>query len=404
MIFENIRIAMIGLQSNRLRSVLTMLGIIIGVSAVVILLSVGQAFERFVVGEFTDIGTNLMFVFAGGGNDPFTEEEYLALTNGIYTPDVLYVMPQVNSNQTAVYAGRDMDVEVSGVTPVYTEIQTRGVEIGRMFTDEEVEANARVALIGQEVAERLYAEVDLPVGETIRLGNASFQVIGVLEEGEDGGPLSGNDIVLVPYTTAQTRLVGGQSRNNSGDRTIHFFTIRAVDSDAVDAAFEQVRTALRATRDLADDDEDNFRVLNQADLVESLTTIIGLLTIFLGVIAGISLLVGGIGVMNIMLVTVTERTREIGLRKAVGAQRTDIIVQFLVEAIVITVVGGIIGIVFAYGIAEVVSAFVASLLVSINPASIILALGISAGIGIFFGIYPAQRAARMKPIDALRYE
>lgn len=409
MIIENMRIALIGLSGSRLRTALTMLGIIIGVAAVVLLLSVGTAFENFVVSEFTSIGTNLMFVFPEDedNTEPFTQAEYDLLADRIYTPDVEHVVPLVPARLQAVYEGSNLSVTVTGVTPEYTEVISSELLQGSMFSDADVENRARVAVISMDVAERLFHDVEMPVGEAIRLGNVSFQIVGVIqsEGGPGNGPAAQADYtILVPYTTAQTRLIGGEGRTASGEASITRLIITAADREAADAAFEQVRSVLRIARELQPGEADDFMIISQSELLDSLEVILGVLTIFLGVIAGISLLVGGIGVMNIMLVTVTERTREIGLRKAVGAQSRDIVLQFLVEAMVITMAGGLIGIGVSITGAGIVTLVVSSLEVIIQPASIALAVGISVSIGLFFGIYPAQRAANLNPIDALRSE
>lgn len=409
MITENLRIAMIGLASNRLRAALTMLGIIIGVAAVVSLLSVGQAFERFIIAEFTSVGTNLIVVFTDTDSDgePFSNTEYELLTNRIYTPDVEHVVPIVPAGVNAVYGGSDLTIGVTGVVPEYIEAISSEVLQGRMFTAAEVTNRSRVTVISVDVAERLFNDVPTPVGESIRLGSVSFQVVGVLEsEGGGGnGPGAQNDYtVLVPYTTAQTRLVGASGRTLTGDASITNFIITSVDQESADAAFEQIRAVLRIARDLEPGEEDDFTMINQTDLLNTLEIIVGLLTTFLGVLAGISLVVGGIGVMNIMLVTVTERTREIGLRKAVGARSLDIVTQFLVEAVTITLAGGLLGVVFSVIAAVTVSSIWDSLQVTIQASSVVLAVGISIAIGLFFGIYPAQRAANLNPIDALRSE
>ncbi|MEO0564986.1 MAG: ABC transporter permease, partial [Chloroflexota bacterium] len=249
MITENLRIAMIGLSSNRLRATLTMLGIIIGVAAVVSLLSVGQAFERFLISEFTSVGTNLIIVLndTDSGGEAFSNTEYNLLTNRIYAPDVEHVVPIVPAGVNAVYGGSDLSIGVTGVTPEYIQAISSEILEGRMFSETEVENRARVTVISVDVAERLFSDGETPVGESIRLGSVSFQVIGVLrsETGENGPGAQSDYTVLAPYTTVQTRLVGGNARTTSGEASITNFIITSVDSDSANDAFEQVRAVLR---------------------------------------------------------------------------------------------------------------------------------------------------------------
>jgi putative ABC transport system permease protein len=406
MVFENFRIAWIALMGNRTRSVLTMLGIIIGVWAVVILLSAGDAFEDFVVDEFTSIGTNLIFTFPvadeNGELDPFTMTIADAIADPSRAPDVQYVSPRLNVDAQVIYDGDDANATITGVTPSYMDVELREVVLGQFIDQEDIDLRTRVAVIGPDVVEDLFESEADALGAYIRIGSTRFQIIGILDETEGGPGGGGNDEVLVPLTTAQTKL--GSEQLLSGERTIGGIVMQTYDSDVALDAADQVTQILRTERDLAPDADDNFFVLNQTEVLDSLTVIIDLLTIFLGVIAGISLLVGGIGVMNIMLVTVTERTREIGLRKAVGARANDIVTQFLVESVVISVAGGLIGVLLAYGLAEATNALTDIVTVNIAATSVALALSISAAVGIFFGIYPAQRAAKLKPIDALHYE
>ena len=406
-VIENVRVALSGLRTNKLRSALTMLGITIGVAAVIVLVSIGQAVDTFVRGQFLGLGTNLVIVFSGqnsrGETVRLTLNEAQALSDPARVPDALYVMPQVNLTRTVAYAGREAAGRIRGVTPDFPEVRSRAVAAGRFFDQTELDGLARVAVIGLTVVDRLFPDT-YPVGQTIRIGGVNFRVIGVMAEASSVGGFSGdeNDLIYVPITTAQTRLSG--ERDLSGDRPISSLLVQARDDQSIDLVAAEIRETLRDVRKISFRDEDTFEIFTQTDLLASLEQITGLLTVFLAIIAGISLLVGGIGIMNIMLVTVTERTREIGLRKAVGAQKRDIVLQFLVEAMAISLVGGGIGVGISLVGALLVSALAPDLQVTIEGGSVLLATVISIGIGVFFGIYPANRAAALNPIDALRYE
>lgn len=404
---ENVRVALNGLTANKLRSALTMLGITIGVAAVIVLVSLGQAVETFVRDQFLGLGTNIIFVVGGenerGEAERLTLREANALADTRRVPDALYVMPQANFTLPTTYNGLETVGRVRGVTEIFPTIRNRELAAGRFFDATEVAGLDRVAVIGLTVVERLFPET-YPIGKTIRIGGVNFRVIGVMAEAGSSNVLGGdeNDLIFVPITTAQTRLTG--ERNLSGERPVNNILVQARNEAAIDTVAQQIRQTLREERQINFRDEDTFQIFTQTDALSSLEQITGLLTIFLAIIAGISLLVGGIGIMNIMLVTVTERTREIGLRKAVGAQKQDIVMQFLIEATVISLLGGGIGMLIAAVGAAVVSSLSADLQVSIQFSSVVLATAISIGIGVFFGIYPANRAASLNPIDALRYE
>ena len=306
-------------------------------------------------------------------------------------------MPTTSGSYAVVYNAVEDNISVTGATTEYLDVNDRSISSGRMFTLAELEDSARVAIIGVDTAENLF-ETANPIGQQIRVRQVFFQVIGVLDD--TGG--ENDDLIVVPLTTAQTRL--NASRSLTGDPVINMIQIKAVDNEQVEAAIEQATRIIREERNIASSADDDFRLFTATTIIDSLSTTIETLTVFLGVLAGISLVVGGIGVMNIMLVTVNERTREIGLRKAVGAQRGDIVFQFLTEAVVMALFGGLLGILLAVGGSLLISALVDSLAVVVQASSIALAVGISVSVGVFFGVYPASRAASLNPIDALRYE
>lgn len=408
-IIDNIRVAFIGLRTNKLRAALTMLGITIGVAAVIVLVSVGQAVETYVRDQFQGIGANLLFVVPStddlGRTIPLTQGEAEAIADSYRVPDALIVMPQVElRNQPIASEGLESRSRVVGATADYPQVLNRTVVAGRFFDAAEVKNLSRVVVIGQVTVERLFPDI-YPVGQSVRIQGVRFTVIGVLNKaGSAFGPPGTNadDVAIIPITTVQARLSG--QRVISGDRPLSSILVKARDSSTVDSTAQQIRLTLREERNISFRDEDDFTVFTQAELLDSFGSVAGLLTLFLAIIAGISLLVGGIGIMNIMLVTVTERTREIGLRKAVGAQNRDILSQFLVEAMVLSLMGGAIGVLIAWAATALAGLALPELNAAVQPASIALATAISAGIGMFFGIYPATRAAALNPIEALRYE
>jgi putative ABC transport system permease protein len=417
---DNVRVAFNQLRSNKLRSGLTMLGMTIGVAAVILLVSVGQAVEAFIVNEFTSFGSNWVQVvgtisntadMSSGPSDresdviqwyvPFSDSDYKAVSDPFRVPSAARLAAGVSVPLRASYQGQTGDMQIFGVTPSYQDIFNVHAGVGRNLDERDLETGARVALLGIDAADILF-EGRYPIGEEIRIGTVSFQVIAVLEDFASSLDQEDNQSILIPISAAWRRL--GVDRTLSGEYAISFIAAQAINQDSVDSLVDELTAVLREEHELDYDDDNDFQIFALTDILETLNTITGLLTVFLALIASISLLVGGIGIMNIMLVTVTERTREIGLRKAVGAQRPDIVTQFLTEAIVLAMVGGVIGTLLAVGFSALASAAIPDLAVQVQPSSILLATVITVGTGAFFGAYPANRAARFNPIDALRYE
>ncbi len=416
---EYLRLAFRALSTNKLRSALTMLGIIIGVGAVITLLSVGRGVQNLVTDQLQSVGTNLLFVVPGsleGSGDPtrgggnsaeLTFADADALADPLQVPDVTQVAPEVIAPGSVSFGGTTLNLSISGVTPTYEDVRNFPVAYGSFVTDSDVDARTRVAVIGTSVAKRLFEDNGLyPIGATLKINDVPFKVIGVLEEKGGGGGFGGgnqDEVIMVPITTALQRL-SQRAYNNRGEPLVNLIYAQVVSEDRMDAASEEISNLLRERHNIAFQDADDFTVINQQDLLSIFGQITGVLTLFLGAIAGISLLVGGIGIMNIMLVSVTERTREIGLRKAVGAKRRDILWQFLIESVVLSVIGGIFGVVLGVLGALAISKLQNDLNAVVTPDAVLLATGFSAIVGLFFGIYPATRASRLNPIDALRYE
>lgn len=415
---ENLLIALRSLAINKMRSILTMLGIIIGVGAVIALISVGQGFESFINQQFSNLGSNLLFVVPGqldgGGHSrssrakapkPLTMDDTEALRDVFRVPDVAAIAPVYSRSGLVVFGKKDNFATVDGITPEYETVRNFAVDEGEFISAGDVSGKSRVAIIGSRVADKLFPDEDLItiLGRTIKINDVPFKVKGVLKEkGSSGGPGGDEDnVVLIPISTAQTRLFSAPAVK--GSYIVSVIYAQVIDEESMDTAADQMTTVLRERHRINFKDDDDFTVINQADLIAVFGEITAIFTIVLGSIAGISLVVGGIGIMNIMLVSVTERTREIGLRKAIGAKRSDILSQFLIEAIVISVIGGAIGILLGI-IGSLIIGNVADMNTVVTPGAVLLATGFSLAVGIFFGIYPATRAARLSPIDALRYE
>jgi putative ABC transport system permease protein len=401
--------ALESLNGNKMRSGLTILGIVIGVAAVVAMMGVGNGAQDSILGEINNIGTNVLFVFQGNSDAdirnprPVTVADAEALDDPFAAPSVLAVAPMVQSQQTVTAYGEQGIVQVEGVVPEHAQVRSEVVVEGDFINETNLLGNASVAVIGPEVAEQFFDRAAGVVGETLRINGQPFQVIGVLEAKGGGMGGSQDDRILVPLSTAQSRLT---SRDDAADQVDVIF-VQAVDSDSVALASEEVAQIMR-TRHRTEIGLDDFTIMTQEDFVNTAESITGVLTIFLGGIAGISLLVGGIGIMNIMLVSVIERTREIGLRKALGARKKDILIQFLAESSLLSFIGGLVGVLFGWGIAvtieQVSIALDSPFSVPISSDAVLLATVFSAAVGLFFGLYPANRAAGLQPVEALRFE
>ncbi len=417
-IVRSFRLALVGLTVNKLRSFLTMLGIIIGVAAVITLLSVGRGVQLFVSAEFEGLGNNLLFVFPGkyvpGQNrnpvtgqlapvgSGLTTDDYLALSDPARAPSLRLVVPEYGRFSSVTRERYTTRTQVTGTTSGFPEVRNFAVVDGNFFGDQDVNSGTRVAILGQSVYAALFPDGESPIGETIKINNVPFRVIGLLEAKGGSGLNDQDDMVLIPLSTAQRRLF--PARRSDGKLRLDRIVAEMYDPTQQDIAIFDIEEVLRQTHKINFRDQDDFSVLSQEEISNAFGQVATILTVFLAVIAGISLIVGGIGIMNIMLVSVRERTREIGLRKAVGAKRNDILLQFLVEAMTLSLVGGFAGLIFGILGARVIARFSENLQTSVAWDSALLAIVFSAAVGLFFGIYPATRAAALSPIEALRYE
>ena len=401
---ESIAIAFTSLLSNKMRTILTMLGIIIGVGAVIVMVSIGMGVRQNITNSIASLGSNMLIVTPGsankggvrsaaGSSKKLKLDDAEAIKKKIKNID--YVSPTVNSSYQIVYGNENWNSSVYGVTPEYLKIRSLSVTSGSFITASDINSRNRVAVIGSTVASNLFDTTN-PVGKNIRIGNQPFRVIGVLEsKGQSSMGNDQDDVVIIPLTTAQERLMG--------ITYIRSINIQVSDSSKMDLVQEQVESLLRQRHRIRTGQDDDFTVRNLTSLLETVNNTTTMLTLFLGSIAAISLLVGGLGIMNIMMVSVTERTREIGIRKALGATFKDIMLQFLIEAVIIGVVGGVLGILFGVESALLVSK-VSTFTTYITVFPIVISFSFSVGIGLFFGLYPARKAARLDPIEALRYE
>ena len=406
-IWQGIIEALESIISNKLRSSLTILGIVIGVGAVIAMLAVGTGAQASITGEISGIGVNLIFVFRGNQQEdvrnpqPLTTGDAEALRDQFLAPSIQAVAPIISGSSEVSYGGKSTQADINGITPDYLYARNYEVTEGEFIAEEHLLGQASVALIGPEVADKLFDRREGITGDTIRIDGQPYRVLGILASKGGGSFGSEDNVVLLPITTARSRLL-----RRSNDRVDVIF-VQAVDADAVKQASDEITQILRSRHRIVIGPDD-FTVFTQEDFVQTAQSITGVFTIFLGGIAAISLLVGGIGIMNIMLVSVTERTREIGLRKALGARKRDILIQFLTESSLLSLIGGIIGIALGWTLAFTVGRIAEANGTPFTPLvgmdAVLLATLFSAAVGLFFGIYPANRAANLVPVEALRYE
>ncbi|MBD1834090.1 ABC transporter permease [Cyanobacteria bacterium FACHB-472] len=401
-ILESVKMAATTLVANKLRSSLTMLGIMIGNASVIAMVGIGQGAQKLASEQFEALGPNVLFVVPGSQatrNTTLEVPKTLVLEDAraiaTQVPSVKEVAPQINTRQLVTYGNKNTNATILGTTSDYLSVRSFDVETGRFITEQDIKRSNQVVMLGPELAKKLFDNQN-PIGEQLRIKNLSFQVVGIMKA--KGSALGDNpdETVYVPITTVANRIVG---RTSPYGLEITAISLSAKDEDSTGAAKFQVENLLRLRHKI--NGEDDFTVRSQKDLLTIVNTITSGLTLMLAAIAAISLFVGGIGVMNIMLVSVTERTQEIGLRKAIGAQEQDILIQFIIEAVILSAAGGLFGTMLGVGGISLVSAF-SPLKASISPIAVIVAVSVSGGIGLFFGVVPARRAAKLDPIVALR--
>ena len=399
------KIAFRALANNKLRGFLTMLGIIIGVASVITMLAIGQGSKRSIQAEISEMGSNMIMIQPGadmrGGVRQSAEdmetlklEDYNDIVNE--TRYVSAVSPSVNSSGQVIYGANNAPTTIYGISPDYMDIRRYKIEDGEMFTAQDIRTAAKVCVIGKTVVDNLFPNGENPVGKVVRFQKLPFRVVGVLKsKGYNTMGMNQDDLILAPYTTIQKKVLAITH--------LQGITCSALREDYTDQAVDEISEILRRNHKLKETDDDDFTIRSQQELSSMLTTTTDMMTVLLAAVAGISLLVGGIGIMNIMYVSVTERTREIGLRMSIGAKGIDILSQFLIESILISVTGGLIGVVMGIGSALVVNS-VAHYPIFIQPWSVFLSFAVCTLTGIFFGWYPAKKAAQLDPIEAIRYE
>ena len=400
-----IKIAVRALANNKLRGFLTMLGIIIGVASVITMLAIGQGSKRSIQAQISEMGSNMIMIHPGadvrgGVRQDASAMETLKLQDYDNIVDetrfVSAVSPSVNSSGQAIYGANNAPTTVYGISPDYLEIRRYKVEDGDMFTEQDIQTAAKVCVVGKTVVDNLFPDGGNPVGKVIRFQKLPFRIVGVLEsKGYNSMGMDQDDLILAPYTTIQKKVLAITH--------LQGITCSALKEEYTDQAIDEITEILRRNHKLKESDDDDFTIRSQQELSTMLTSTTDMMTVLLAAVAGISLLLGGIGIMNIMYVSVTERTREIGLRMSIGAKGIDILAQFLIESILISVTGGLIGVVFGVGAALVVNG-VAHFPIFIQPWSVILSFAVCTVTGVFFGWYPAKKAAQLDPIEAIRYE
>jgi len=403
-LLETVMIAMDSLLRHKTRALLTMLGIIIGVGAVIAMVAVGQGASAAVDSQIASLGTNVLIIFpASMSHGGVSTGAGAAVTLDLddmqaireQAPSVAAISPTARTQRQVVAGNLNWSTSIQGGNTEFFRIRDWRIETGESYTEQDVRTGTKVCLVGKTVADNLFPGQD-PVGQTLRIAKLPFRVIGTLgAKGQNAMGQDQDDIIIAPFATVQRKLLGIDF--------VNMFVLSAVSKDRIPDAQTQVTEILRARHRLQPWDDDDFTIRNQSDIASAASATTGIMTTLLGSIASVSLIVGGIGIMNIMLVSVTERTREIGIRMAIGARRRDILQQFLIEAILLSVLGGLVGVALGLGVSKLISAL-AGWPVFISPASVALAFFFSAAIGMFFGFYPARKASGLSPIDALRYE
>lgn len=399
------KIALRALANNKMRGFLTMLGIIIGVASVITMLAIGQGSKRSIQAEISEMGSNMIMIQPGGdirggvrqeasSMETLKLEDYQNIVDE--TRYVAAVSPSVNSSGQVIYGANNAPTTIYGISPDYMEIRRYQVEDGEMFSDQDIAVAAKVCVVGKTVVDNLFPGGENPVGKVIRFQKLPFKIVGVLEsKGYNSMGMDQDDLILAPYTTIQKKVLAITH--------LQGITCSALKEEYTEQAIGEISEILRRNHKLKTDEDDDFTIRSQQELSSMLTSTTDMMTVLLAAVAGISLLVGGIGIMNIMYVSVTERTREIGLRMSIGAKGIDILSQFLIESILISVTGGLIGVIFGVGSAIIVNQ-VAHFPIFIQPWSVLLSFIVCTATGIFFGWYPAKKAAQLDPIEAIRYE
>jgi putative ABC transport system permease protein len=393
------------LRANKMRAILTMLGVIIGVGAVIALMSVGKGFDAYISGQIQSIGTNMVYIApdmdVSDGAQTLSLADVRALSDPANAPHVDEVTGVIESSRQVVYGKNTKSAGLVGGTANYFKLSNlTELERGELFTDEDVNSSQRVVVLGHTLAKDLFGST-YPIGKLVKIAGTDYEVVGVLAE--KGGMMgeSADSAAYMPISTMRARIANVRTRR--GEQAVHYIMAQATSEKEVNTAVHEITRTLRHQHEVLYAGEDDFQLISQPQHLSTFGNITGTITLFMGAIAGISLLVGGIGIMNIMLVSVTERTREIGIRKAIGAQQGDILTQFLIEALMLSLVGGAIGVIFGWGLAALVGPLIE--ITAVMDAGIIgLATGFAAAVGLGFGIYPAWRAARLRPIQALRFE